>query len=135
VHPPKPTVYLPKSIKHFKQDARWISTFRAAAPREEFQYIPELYVKSDWIANPSDIPEVEASNKAFSTAVVQEQKRYNQTKLPNLFPHHWNLIKFLKNQDKYIVVEADKNLGGCILSHANYINHIFSDHLRNTQVY
>ena len=104
---------------------RRISTFRNATPPEEGSYIPELYIKSDWKADPSDIPEVEAAIKAFTHAVTQEQRRYNRTKLPNLFPHHWNIIKFLKNHDDYIVVEADKNLGGNILSRDDYIARAF----------
>ena len=114
---------------------RRISTFRNAPPPEEGSYIPELYIKSDWKADPSDIPEVEAAIKAFTHAVTQEQRRYNRTKLPNLFPHHWNIFKFLKNHDDYIVVEADKNLGGSILSRDDYIARAFSDHLGNTSVY
>ena len=114
---------------------RRISTFRNAPPREEGKYIPELYIKSDWEANPSDIPEVEAAIVAFTNAVTEEHQRYNRVKLPNLFPHHWNIIKFLKNHDDYIVVEADKNLGGCIMSRDDYIARAFSDHLGNINVY
>ena len=126
---------MPKSIERFKQDVRRISTFKGAVPREEGRYIPELYIKSDWIADPSDKPEVEAAIKAFTNAVSQEQKRYTKTKLPNLLPHHWKLVKFLKNHDDYIVVEADKNLGGCLLSRDDYITRAFMDHLGNEHVY
>jgi hypothetical protein len=126
---------LPESFARFKQDVRRISTFRNAPPREEGKYIPELYIKSDWEADPSDLPEVEAAIKAFTHAVTNEQRRYNRTKLPNLLPHHWNITQFLKNHDDYIVVEADKNLGGCIMSRDDYIARAFSDHLGNTNVY
>ena len=135
VHPPRPTQYLPDSIARFKQDVRRISTFRAAPPPKEGSYIPQLHIKSDWEPDPSDVPEVEAAITAFTRAVTSEQRRYNRTKLPNLLPHHWNIMKFLKNHDKYIVVEADKNLGGCILSRDDYITRAFSDHLGNTSVY
>ncbi len=42
VHPLKPTVYLPDSIKQFKQEVQRISTFIGVAPPEEGQYIPSL---------------------------------------------------------------------------------------------
>ena len=87
------------------------------------------------MANPSDIPDVEAAIVAFTNAVTEEHQRYNRVRLPNLFPHHWNIIKFLKNHDDYIVVEADKNLGGCIMSRDDYIARAFSDHLGNINVY
>jgi hypothetical protein len=74
--------------------------------------------------------------KKFLASIRHEQQqRYSRPILSNIFPHHWRLIRRLKNHDDYIVVEADKNLGGCILNRDTYISRTFQDHLGNTEVY
>jgi len=40
-----------------------------------------------------------------------------------------------QNNNKYIIVEADRNLGGCILLRDTYIRRGVIKHLGNTQVY
>lgn len=45
------------------------------------------------------------------------------------------LANDLRLSDDYIVVEADKNLGGCILSRDDYIQRAIIEHLSNTAVY
>jgi len=136
VHPPKQTDYFQESARRFKQDVRRISFFKSHHEIEENDgHIPELYFKSTWEADPSDIPEIEASTKIFLDSIDLERRRHIKPRLPNIRPHYMNTIKFLFNNDNFIIVEADKNLGGCILSRDEYITRVFKDHLSNESVY
>jgi hypothetical protein len=136
VHPPRQTKYLQESVKRFNRDVRRISFFKFNKLDEDIDgYIPELYFKSTWEADPSESAEVEYSIKTFLNAINQERRRYTKTRLPNIRPHHLDLTKFLLNNDKFIIVEADKNLGGCILLRDEYISRAFNDHLNNESVY
>ena len=135
-HLPTTTNYFRESADHFKQDVRRISTFYDKPPQDDGSYILQLYFKSDWIPNPCKDLGVERAMKKFLTSIRQEQQhRYSRPILSNIFPHHWRLIRRLRNHDDYIVVEADKNLGGCILNRSTYISRTFQDHLGNSEVY
>ena len=46
-----------------------------------------------------------------------------------------NLIEHLKNNNIYIVVHGDKNLGPCILERSFYIYKGFAEHLGNETNY
>ena len=46
-----------------------------------------------------------------------------------------NLMEYLKNNNIYIVVHSDKNLGPCILERLFYIYKGFAEHLGNTTNY
>jgi hypothetical protein len=110
-----------------------MSTFNGQPPQDDGNYIPQLYFKSGWTLHPCENPEVERAMKQFLSSTCQEQHRYYRLILSNIFPHHWWLIKLLRNHDEYKVVEADKNLGNCILNWNTYIRRAFEDHLGNTE--
>ena len=55
--------------------------------------------------------------------------------LSNLTIKQWKLAKSLLKSDSHIVVEADKNLGGCIMNRETYIIQGIQEHLGNKQVY
>jgi hypothetical protein len=135
-HLPTTTNYFRESADRFKRDVRRISTFYGKPPQDDGSYIPKLYFKSDWKPDPCKDQGVERAMKKFLASIRHEQQqRYSRPILSNIFPHHWRLIRRLKNHDDYIVVEADKNLGGCILNRDTYISRTFQDHLGNTEVY
>ena len=46
-----------------------------------------------------------------------------------------NLIQFLVDNNEYIVVQGDKNLGPCILERVYYIYKAFEEHLGNERNY
>ena len=55
--------------------------------------------------------------------------------LSNLTISQWNLAESLLKSDNHIVVEADKNLGGCIMDRETYIMKGIQEHLGNKEVY
>lgn len=135
-HLPTTTNYFRHSAERFKRDVRRISTFYGKPPQEDRNFIPQLYFKNDaWDPDLCENKEVERAMKRFLTSIHRERRRYSKPILSNIFPHHWRLIRHLKNHDQYIVVEADKNLGGCILNRDVYISRAIQDHLGDSNVY
>ncbi|KAL3827473.1 hypothetical protein ACHAXA_003742 [Cyclostephanos tholiformis] len=78
--------------------------------------------------------DTELSDDDKSAASNESRKRGRSPK-PRSILKTSKKSKFLKNHDDYIVVEADKNLGGCLLSRDDYITRAFMDHLGDEHVY
>ena len=134
---PRPANKLKATITRFETDVRRIDWIRNNPPETEpgeISYIPELYIKGDW-EPPSAGRDVEAALSAFTTALRTEQARYNVRTLSNLTPRQWNYIQSLRSNLRFIIIEADKNLGGCILLRDTYISRAISEHLSNRAVY
>ena len=55
--------------------------------------------------------------------------------LSNLTIKQWNLAEALLVSDDHIVVEVDKNLGGCVMRRTTYITKGISEHIGNKNVY
>ena len=55
--------------------------------------------------------------------------------LSNLTIKQWKLAESLLERDSRRVVEADKNLGGCIMDRKTYIAKGILEHLGNAEVY
>lgn len=105
---------------------------------EEGNYIPELYLKSDFEFKDAS-QRIEQGLCNFKLAVRRKllllrQRRHLKPQL-NLSPLSFNLMQYLKNHDHLIVVQGDKNLGPCILDRTFYIFKGFSEHLGNTRNY
>ena len=130
---PRPTNKLHKTFERLVNDVRRISYFKNHPPEEEEEgettYIPELYIKSDWEAPKCDDKAIEKSLTAFETTLRREQQLYNKPSLSNLTPRQWKTAELLKDNDKFITIEGDKNLGGCILVRGTYNHQACAAHL------
>ena len=138
IRKPRPSNRLKKTMERFANDVRRKSYFREHPPDEDdgvVRYIPGLYNKSTTEWRPSTIEGVEDALANFEAALRDEQDRYNAPKPANLRPSQWKLAWTLKTHDDLIVVEADKNLGGCILLRKTYIERGIQEHLGNSSVY
>ena len=133
----RPPQSLEPSFERLKEDVRWTNLFfhNPRVPDGNITYIPELHFRNDCNFAPSATREIERSLRLFEYDVIQRRKKYLRTTIPNIFPRHSMLAKDLRQHDNFIVVEADKNLGGCILERDTYIKRAISEHLSNTSVY
>eukprot|EP00957_Ditylum_brightwellii_P096897 7379716-Ditylum_brightwellii.AAC.1 len=52
----------------------------------------------------------------------------------NLLPHHCHTLQMLKNQDDFLVINCDKNIGPAILETSIYIKRAIT-HLSDTSTY
>ena len=64
-----------------------------------------------------------------------QQSAFNRPTPSNITSNQWYLVYYLKNNDEYIVIECDKNLGACILDRDTYITRGITEHLGNIAVY
>ncbi len=129
------------TFERFRQDIRrkWHFTIKPPTPKENQygpDYIPGLYIKSDYpFPSASDDIEEAIDNfqAAFEAAQKQNSKRHKFK--PNLTHAQWTLMRFLRKHNKYIVVEADKNLGPCIMDRSVYIRRGCIEHLGDERNY
>ena len=133
----RPPNQLEASFDRFKEDVRWTSHFfnKPRVPDGRITYIPELHFRSEFNFAPSATKAVERSLRLFEHDVIQRRSKLMRPTISNIFPRHAMLANDLRLHDDFIVVEADKNLGGCILDRDTYIERAISEHLSNKSVY
>ena len=103
---------------------------------DDDNYNPKLYIRSDYKFRETS-PAIETAIVNFHNAINTEQLLISQKSKPfrNLTHSQYKLLHFFKDNDQYIVVEGDKNLGPCILERESYIRRGCLDHLSNTRNY
>ena len=94
----------------------------------------ELYLKSDWEFPPAH-DDIEDCLGQFEYNLQAARARYNRIHPSNILPSQWHLINQMKDNDDFIIVEVDKNCGGCFLLRDTYNTRGISEHLGNTNVY
>ena len=139
---PLPTNNYNRTIKRFKNDVRRIGYFKFKPPDpkedpNEVRYIPGLYIKSDHEFGPVEkCEEIEQCLKEFERELTRRQTRFMlKPTASNLTYSQWKLSKRLRCNDNHLVIETDKNLGGCMLNVPVYCVRGIKEHLGNTAVY
>ena len=137
IQKPRPSNCIDTTIERFANDVRRKSYFRLNEPVDDGQvrYIPGLYIKSTTEWRESEIPGIEECLARFESTLREERVRYLRPQPSNLRPRQWRLAWTLKNHDDFIVIEADKNLGGCFLLRRTYIERGVREHLGDQSVY
>jgi hypothetical protein len=97
-------------------------------------YNPDLYVKSRWTPPPWKIPlEITRRLHSFKAAVKKLVKTKQSPS--NLLLHQKKALNYLRNQQDFLVVQCDKNLGPAIIERDKYIKLAFRDHINDTLPY
>ena len=134
----RPTFGLKITMERFKSDVRRLHWFIENPPEEDDdnprKYTPGLYWKSTWDP-PAATHKIERCLNRFETELKRRRSLHQKISLSNLTPYQWDLCNFLRKNNLYIVIEADKNLGGCILKLSLYTTRGITEHLSNTSVY
>ena len=128
-----------KTFTRLRQDIRRKYHLAQATPKPNQygpDYIPGLYIKSDYEfkAAPKDMEKALDSFEAAVSAAQQQLSRRQKIQV-NLSYSQRHLLQYLRRHGRYIVVEADKNLGPCILDRSFYIRRGCSEHLGNKRNY
>jgi len=135
----RPTNKIKKTIDRAKQDIRRMAYFKEHPPkkREGVYYIPQLYIKdTGWAQRLKANKEIEKELDDFEFKLRQTWRNYQKRlSLSNLTIEQWKLSEQLLRSDNHIVVEADKNLGGCVMERETYITKGILEHLGNKDVY
>ena len=100
---------------------------------EDNEYEPRIYVPSKWSPKPWMLP-----NKlryCFSRLRRKLEPLFQKKKgTPNLLPTQRKLLHKLRNNEKIIVVECNKNLGPAVIERSKYILKVL-EHLEDESTY
>ena len=96
----------------------------------------KMYVKSTWKPEKTE-SHVEERLTLFMKYIQNEKIKIHRriTQATNLTTIQQQHIKLLKDNKNFIILNADKNLGPCIMERKEYIKHILNEHLNNTDTY
>ena len=97
-------------------------------------YIPKLYIKSDWIPNPAP-DHVELALERFDRALLNTINTLPWTRRYNLTPSQRHVMSELTKRNDLIILPSDKNLGPCIIERDQYIQSVGKEHLLNSSNY
>ena len=96
--------------------------------------VPRLFIRTDWtppihLINYGVRMRVERFIKNIQRAFIKRPTK------SNMLPFQRNLLTELRQNKKFVVFSADKNLGPCIIERQEYVKHALNDHLRDQTTY
>ena len=132
----RPNQDVNKTMSRLRRSVRLKAFFsNKEAEEEDNNYIPKLHVPSKWLP-PNASKDVEKRLDAFEER-LNKLKDWSTCQKPcsNLSPRQWALLKQLREDDTFMVISTDKNLGPAIIERATYIKRAWSDHLGDDETY
>jgi hypothetical protein len=130
---PKPRYTNSKQIWHFldrfKRDM-YIKIFLAHTSTE----IPRLYIRSEWIP-PIRMVNFNLQERANNFTNLLANKFTKKLTRSNMLPHQRRILAEFRTVKQHIVMNADKNLGPCVIERDQYIKRALNDHLLDTDTY
>ena len=121
-------------FKRLAAQIRRIAFFKKKDLPENEEYNPSLYIPSEWKPPPAD-KEIENALDSFRVNLHKARGRFMKPTLANVTASQGELFSKVRKSDKFIVIEADKNLGGSVMLRDDYIRRGVSEHLGNQAVY
>ena len=108
--------------------------FFAPEKDKEKEFHPSMYLKSDWRPPAHVVPaniQEQIQNIEWSVKLLFKKQRFKS----NLLWHQKNTLKLLQQQNDYVIVFCDKNMGPAIIERERYIKLAFIDHLNDNSTY
>ena len=98
-------------------------------------YYPKIYIHSTWTPPHWTIPQIALEERLsrFSTALNKLFKTHKGK--TNLLPHQHRALQTLQQQQMFLIVPCDKNLGPTIIERHDYLKIAMRDHLSDTTTY
>ena len=124
------------TFERLREEVRRKYPFSLCPPDDNNNYIPGLYIKSDYKFKPAS-DDIEAALTSFQSSVDKYQSVLNDKAsiVPNLTPRQFSLMKTFKCHDDYIFIPSDKGLGPVVAWRTMYGRRVCSEHLGNTRNY
>ena len=135
---PRPSNNLDDTCERFRTDVCQIAHFKKHPPEEQpgVHSIPGLYIMNGIWTPPEANKHIEKCLNDFERELRNRQSVYNNKPvLSNLTMRQWRVADHLSDNDDHIAIEADKNLGGCLLDRPVYCTLAVREHLHDTTVY
>lgn len=142
IESPRPHQNLEESILRLRRDLR-ITYFQqhqlelcgpSNADPTNPEYIPKLYIKSDWVPDPAPY-HAELALENFDRALATTTTTLPWTRRYNLTPSQRHVMSELSKRKDLITLPSDKNLGPCIIERYKYIKSVGQEHLLNPHNY
>ena len=121
-------------LRHSLRLREWLDRTHPFRDDETSGYIPGLYVNSDW-EPPDCTGDTELALMHYGDKLSKLTKSISNYKRFNLDKFQLTLLDELKQDSRFIIWQADKNLGPCIIERPNYIRRCLDDHLLNAATY
>ena len=128
-----PTNNITNTFKRYRNNMRCRKYWKDNPPEDtdEVTYNPKLYISSGKVFDYAG-GDIEDAIDAFETDVRRTQAQFNRKHAKNISTRKYQLVISFRQHDRYIIIEADKNLGPCILERETYIRRALEEHLGNT---
>jgi hypothetical protein len=93
----------------------------------------KMYIKNSEFVPESMCEHAEARLHNFISTIknAKHHHQLNAKRSTNLTYLQQQHLKFLRNNQQFIILDADKNLGPCIMERDTYINLLLQEHLQN----
>jgi hypothetical protein len=96
--------------------------------------VPRLYTRSDWtppIRMVNYNLQLRVNNFIKGIFKIFKKKRVRS----NMLPYQRRLLATIRNSKTHVIINADKNLGPCIIERSQYIQRALQDHLLDRTTY
>ena len=80
-------------------------------------------------------PPIEGALKRFELSMLALFKNKNKPKNTNLTKLQQNFLHYFTNHPEHVILQADKNLGPCVMNREDYISQCMKHHLSNEKCY
>ena len=110
-----------------------LKVFYAGETDDPEHYNPKMYVQGNWVPQDWEIPPIIRHRITTFKAKMEPlfTRRFGRN---NLLHHHRRALRMLKNQDDFVVINCDKNMGPAILETSVYVERAIT-HLSDTSTY
>jgi hypothetical protein len=126
-----PPPSLTMSFNCFTEDLRKCYMF--AGSLKDLDTPKKMYIKNSEFVPESMCEHAEARLHNFISTIknAKHHHQLNAKRSTNLTYLQQQHLKFLRNNQQFIILDADKNLGPCIMERDTYINLLLQEHLQN----
>ena len=132
----QPTNKLNETLNRFENNVRTKAWILEQNFNDNEHFNHKLYIKNPMWIPPTAKNNIENALAKFREKLSEQQHKFQQKRSrTNLTPLQKSALRTLQNNNKFIVVEADKNMGVTIWDRNKYIKQVIDEHLNNKQVY
>ena len=121
-------------VNHLERSLR-LAFFFLAHPPSNAPYNPRMCPASDWTPPEQFFPKILTRRLAQFKIRLHRLFATSRQVKSNLSLPHRHTLTYLRNQNEFLVVNCDKNLGPALIERDKYIRLAISDHLSDGDTY
>ena len=118
---PRPNQDIGKTMSRLRRDVRRTAFFANSEDEPNYNYNPKLHIPSTWEPPraSNDIERrMDALEQKLEQIACENQRKKKQSS--NITRKQWAMIKYLRQNDDFMIVPTDKNLGPAIIERSTY---------------